>query len=334
LLFAADIRSCGRQSAEALNGMISIERILCPASLPPESDEALGFAVSLAHAFKAALFVCHCAGKPSLITIGAAPPPSGGQVRKMLADSFARYLGRADDSRALRWKVVVESGKDVGEEIVREARALRTDLIVMRSRRSRVAALLGSTAEHVSRTAACPVLVIRPPEQCRTPNCSNVKPRFSRVLVSHDFSSGSELALSYALSIAQKYRADLHLIHVLPEVVEDEPELAWVQPGVESAYHRAARRLQNSVPEEVYRWSKVTNAVRWGKPYREVLAYSRQNNIDLICMGAQGRDFGLEALFGSNVDRVLRQATCSVLIARPLRPATHAPLNLNIKAAY
>jgi nucleotide-binding universal stress UspA family protein len=57
-------------------------------------------------------------------------------------------------------------------------------------------------------------------------------------------------------------------------------------------------------------------------PYREVLAYAREQNADLACMGALGRDFGLQALFGSNVDRVLRQAACPVLIARPLKPAT------------
>jgi hypothetical protein len=38
-------------------------------------------------------------------------------------------------------------------------------------------------------------------------------------------------------------------------------------------------------------------------------------------MGTRGAGFGMRALFGSNVDRVLRQAPCPVLIASPLRPA-------------
>jgi nucleotide-binding universal stress UspA family protein len=297
--------------------MINIERILCLVNSAPESDQALGFAVGLARAYNAKLFVCHCAGAPVLITIGATGTDRV-QARKLLADSFVRHRDD-NDSRELYWQVIiVESGKDVGEEIVREACAGRVELIVMRSRRSGVAALLGSTAEHVSRTASCPVLVIHPQERGRKGG-RNGGAMFRRVLVSHDFSSGSELALSYALSIAQKQGAELHLIHVLPEPQTGEP-VAW-EPGVESAYHRALRRLKNSVPGEVYRHCKVLNVVRWGKPYREVLAYSRDQEIDLVCLGAQGRDFGLEALFGSNADRVLRQAPCSVLIARPLRPA-------------
>jgi nucleotide-binding universal stress UspA family protein len=54
-----------------------------------------------------------------------------------------------------------------------------------------------------------------------------------------------------------------------------------------------------------------------GKHYREVLAYAEEQEIDLICMGVRGAGFDLRALFGSNTDRVLRQAPCPVLIARP-----------------
>jgi nucleotide-binding universal stress UspA family protein len=73
----------------------------------------------------------------------------------------------------------------------------------------------------------------------------------------------------------------------------------------------------------------VRHVVRWGKPYREMLAYAREQHINLLCMGALGRDFGSEALFGSNVDRVVRQASCPVLIARPLQAAIASPLNLH-----
>ena len=66
-------------------------------------------------------------------------------------------------------------------------------------------------------------------------------------------------------------------------------------------------------------WCKIENLVREGQPYREVPAYAEEHDIDLICMGVRGAGFSLRALFGSNVDRVLRQAPCPVLIARPLR---------------
>jgi len=306
--------------------MITLERILCPAPVPPESHEAMCLAASLSRAYKARLFICHCvttAILPNLLNRGA---PNGG-VRKELTEWLEQHIGLSDPSQP-RWKViVVENAKDCGEEIVRTAREQRIDLIVM-SRRSR-AALLGSTAEQVSRTASCPVLIVHQQESDEEIK-SNKSEGFKRVLVSHDFSSSSELALSYAISIAQKFKSELHLMHVLPEPEEDETEIALTPVGVETAYQRAARRLLDSVPEEVYQNCTVTHTVRWGKPYREVLAYVREQDIDLACMGALGSDFGLEALFGSNVDRVVRQAPCSVLIARPLKPAVTTHIDVGM----
>jgi nucleotide-binding universal stress UspA family protein len=142
----------------------------------------------------------------------------------------------------------------------------------------------------------------------------------ARVLVAYDFSDYSELALKYGLSIAQEHQAELHLLHVLPPRSVDDPEIAWYPVQGESAYHTAARRLQRVVPAEVHVWCDVKTAVSEGHPYREILHYAEKNEIDLINVGAHGAGFGMRALFGSNVDRVLRQASCPVLVARPLRP--------------
>jgi len=218
-----------------------------------------------------------------------------------------------------RWRFVIAASEDVDEEIIEQAQLANADLIVMRSRRRpHRAALLGSTAESVCRNAPCPVLVMHNDQR----NFVNDELRvdLKRVLVGYDFSDYSELALKYALSIAQEQQAQLHLLHVLPPNSVNEPEIAWYPNKGESAYHSAARRLQRVVPAEVHLWCNVKTAVSEGHPYREILNYAEMNKIDLISVGAHGAGFGMRALFGSNVDRVLRQAPCPVLVARPLRP--------------
>jgi nucleotide-binding universal stress UspA family protein len=310
--------------------MISIERIFCPVSLPLHSDEALPHAISLARSHNARVIICYCAGEPVVIAPDATAA-SKVQITKVLEDSLSSCLRTADAGRVRCEVVVGESGKDIGENIVSLAYEQHADMIVMRSRRSSIPALLGSIAEQVSRTALCPVLITR--SQVRDWKCElNGKAKFRKLLVSHDFSGASELALSYALSIALKLRADVHLIHVLSPPDEDEPEVAWGPLGIESAFYRVTKRLQSSVPEEVYRECRVQPVVRWGKPYREILAYVREQEIDLICIGSQGRDFGLASLFGSNVDRVLRQASCPVLVARPIKQAVRTSVDKRILA--
>jgi nucleotide-binding universal stress UspA family protein len=144
-----------------------------------------------------------------------------------------------------------------------------------------------------------------------------------RILVAYDFSDYSELALKYGLSMAQEHQAELHLLHVLPPRSVSDPEIAWYPVKGNNAYHSAAWRLQRAVPEDIHLWCGVKTAVSEGHAYREILNYADKNEIDLICVGAHGAGFGMRALFGSNVDRVLRQAPCPVLVARPLKPKVH-----------
>jgi len=139
-----------------------------------------------------------------------------------------------------------------------------------------------------------------------------------KLLVATDFSVHSELALQYGLSLAQEYQSELHLVHVMSGSRSTEAEIAWTSQENEGPYHAAARRLHESIPAEVHLWSNVTHAVREGKAHREIVAYAVGQDVDLICLGAHGQGFKIGSLFGTTTDRVLRQAPCPVLVARPL----------------
>jgi nucleotide-binding universal stress UspA family protein len=288
--------------------MIDIERILCPTDLSPYSGNAVRYALALARAHEAELILLHCTNEMDTeAELG------------LLETSLLQHL-TPGDLKGARWRVVVAPADEVDEEIMRRAQLERVDLIVMRSRRRpHRAALLGSTAESVSRSAPCPVLVMHSDE--REFITDALKVDLKRVLVAYDFSDYAELALRYGLSMAQEHQAELHLLHVLPPRSVNEPEIAWYPVKGESAYHTAARRLQRVVPADVHLWCPVTTAVSEGNPYREILNYAEKNEIDLISVGAHGAGFGMRALFGSNVDRVLRQAPCPVLVARTLKPS-------------
>ena len=287
--------------------MINIKRVLCPTDLSPYSGNAVRYALALARAHGAELILLHC-------TNGT----DGDEELGLLESSMLQHLNPAD-LIGVNWRAVVAPADHVDEEIMRRAQLERVDLIVMRSRRRpHRAALLGSTAESVCRSAPCPVLVMHSDEREFVNN--ELRVDLKRVLVAYDFSDYAELALNYGLSIAQEHQAELHLLHVLPPRSVNEPEIAWYPVKGESAYHTAARRLQRVVPAEVHLWCEVKTAVSEGNPYREILNYAEKNGIDLISIGAHGAGFGMRALFGSNVDRVLRQAPCPVVVARPLKP--------------
>lgn len=291
--------------------MINLQSILCPTDLSPDSDEALRYAIALARAYEAKLVICHCIESPAFNTDAGRE-----QIRKLIEDAIGAHLAFGSLS-SLNYEISIFEGTP--DTCIPQTAAMRhVDLIVMRSRRRPVAAaLLGSTAEAVCRTAPCPVMVTHPHEHewvGKTTGQIDLK----RILVAHDFSNDSELALSYGLLLAQEYQAEVHLMHVLPYA--PVPAASGMSMNESEAFEEATKRLQGSIPEEVYLWCKVKQAIRSGQPYREILTYAEEQNIDLICMGVHGAGFAMRALFGSNADRVLRQAPCPVLITRPLRP--------------
>ena len=290
-----------------------IERILCPTDLTPGSDAALRYGAALARAYDAELVQIYCKdgaqGQAETVVANA---------DELMKTAFLQFASRGE-VKALKWQSWIINCEDPGDCITREAAKQRADLIVMRSRRRpHRAALLGSVAESVSRTAPCPVLVIHTDERDWIVESDN-QIGLKRVLVAYDFSDHSELALRLGLLIAQEYQAELHLLHVLPPFTLEEPEISWYPLGKEGVYHKAARRLQKAVPGEAHLWCTIKNVISEGQPYREIIHYADRNQIDLVCIGAHGAGFGLLTLFGSNVDRVLRQAPCPVLVARPLK---------------
>ncbi len=297
--------------------MINIKRILCPIDLTQPAGHVLHYAFALSRTYEAELILLYCES-------GAPTEGTSQKLNAYKAELFESILFEqigAPDLNPSQWRTLVVETDEIGEEITRVAEVEGADLIVMRSRRRpHRAALLGSTAETVSRRAPCPVLVMHNDEHEWVSEGLQID--LKRILIAYDFSDYSELALRYGLSIAQEHQAELHVLHVLPPRSVNEPEIAWSPLKNESAYHNAARRLQRAVPAEAYLWCRIRHVVSEGQPYRELLNYAENNEIDLISVGAHGAGFGMRALFGSNVDRVLRQSPCPVLVARPLRHKT------------
>ena len=91
--------------------------------------------------------------------IGSQPAYSTSQeVERLFGEMIAKHNNN-DMGTPFDWEGIVVEG-DTATEVARVAAEQRTDLIVMYSRRMpRAATLLDSTAEAISRTAPCPVLI-------------------------------------------------------------------------------------------------------------------------------------------------------------------------------
>lgn len=298
--------------------MISLRQILCPVDTSEFSKRALEHAVALGTWYAAhltVLFVRPLALPPAL-WFGAptALPFEGPVEREQTAGAVRDYVREATGAEPA---VLVAEGSVV-PEILRVAAELPADLIVMGTHGAGgfERLLLGSTTEKTLRKARCPVLTVpRLTDADQPPRVT-----FGTIVCGVDRSAASRRALTYALSLAQEAGGRLVLVHAIEDLSEEDARFAHhfntpdclneIAPAIRADYEAL-------VPEEARVWCRLEVRVPQGKPYRELLAVSRDCGADLIVLGTSGASMP----FGTTIQHVLREAACPVLAV----PASHAP---------
>ncbi|MCI0748019.1 MAG: universal stress protein [Verrucomicrobia subdivision 3 bacterium] len=146
---------------------------------------------------------------------------------------------------------------------------------------------------------------------------SEAKLKVRTIVVPVDFSPESKKALQYASKLAAKLGSGLQLVHVVEPAsfVDDLPNIALLRPDQEVA-KEARVRLQSLMTDEVDRSIPVQAAVRIGKPYHEIVSFAKTGDADLIVISTHGYTGLKHALLGSTAERVVRHATCPVLVVR------------------
>jgi nucleotide-binding universal stress UspA family protein len=141
-----------------------------------------------------------------------------------------------------------------------------------------------------------------------------------RVLAPTDFSSHSEKAVRFACGLAERFGADLHLVHVLSEIIPAGPDplLMPVMPAqfYQENEERAKETLQRLLDPSWGKPKATVSAVRWGSPVEAIVDYAGEQNIDLIVIATHGRTGLSHVLLGSVAERIVRESPCPVLTIR------------------
>jgi nucleotide-binding universal stress UspA family protein len=140
------------------------------------------------------------------------------------------------------------------------------------------------------------------------------------ILVPIDFSVHSKNALKYAIPIAEKFHASLHLVYVVEPTIYPA-DLGFGQvvlPGVEDELReKGGEELESLIEREIGGRVAATCAVRTGNPHQEILREASERGVDMIVVATHGHSGVEHMLFGSTADRIVRNARCPVLTVRP-----------------
>lgn len=145
------------------------------------------------------------------------------------------------------------------------------------------------------------------------------------ILFPTDFSELSQAAEQSACDLADRFGAELHVLHVLSDVFLTIPQTAaalLISPDALEGEVAGAEEAIQKVPPSVWASGrKVVRAVRIGSTYGTIVEYALENAIDLIVLGTHGHTGLKHVLLGSVAERVVQHAPCSVLTVPSDMPA-------------
>ena len=142
-------------------------------------------------------------------------------------------------------------------------------------------------------------------------------PGIGTILVPTDFSAPSTEAVRYASTLAGQCGARLCLVFVyVPLMIADGLEGYAVVRSNEQMVKQARRRLATFARNEVDETIPVQREVRIGAPHREIVNAAKDARADLIVIATHGYTGLKHAFIGSTAERVVRHASCPVLVVR------------------
>ncbi len=141
-----------------------------------------------------------------------------------------------------------------------------------------------------------------------------------RILFPTDFSEPAAEAQQYAMALADRFGAELHLLHVVvpPVVPFPDSPTSWTMP--ESGLKEQVLSAEQRLAKEIGSWAeerRTVSTVKVGFAVEEIVEYARDCTIDLIVVGTHGLKGISHLLMGSVAEKLVRIATCPVLTVHP-----------------
>jgi len=294
---------------------VEINNIFCATDLSDFSNHAVSWGIALAQEFGAKLYVCHVIDFPTTITYGDGPIFFVDQQNQAIGNAHKQLDELVGDTK-IRWEPMVTIGH-AGDEISRLAKEQNVDLAITATHgRSGLKRLIvGSVTERLMHTLHCPLMIVRGPENDLN-ILSDKGLKFRKILVGCDFSRDAELAFQHALSLAQEFQAELHLVHVMEPPVYMDLLKTSAEYGEELQHElqiRIRNKLKEMVPLEAFNWCTPQTVLLDGQSHEELIRYAKTNKMDLIVLGVRGQGLVERLFIGSTTDRVVRQTPCPVL---------------------
>ena len=162
--------------------------------------------------------------------------------------------------------------------------------------------------------------------------------KIKRIVVGIDFSSYAEQARRRALEMAAAQSAKVYLVHAF-EDSDYQGQQSWLLR--DRNFDELLKRSRDLAREQLEKLAKeeppgveVRIELSDMEPYEAIVDAAKRHKADLVVIGTHGRT-GFERLkLARNTERIVRNSTCSVLVARASKADLSAPRRILVPTDF
>jgi universal stress protein A len=140
---------------------------------------------------------------------------------------------------------------------------------------------------------------------------------FRQILVPVDFSEPSRQMVQCAIQFAQRFDAKLTLLHVVEPLATPDFDAFPLAAEPAKVIRTVKARMELLCKQEGLQAPLLHDVqVREGKAFQVIVETARRSRMDLIIIATHGYTGLTHVLLGSTTERVVRHASCPVLVVR------------------
>jgi len=138
----------------------------------------------------------------------------------------------------------------------------------------------------------------------------------SKIVVPTDFSEPANKALAYAIELATKANASIHILHVNQVAMVDATMPAETYQVFVKEIEQATEQAFKELSETILVQTKIEYTLKslYGFVAEEICDYANELEADLIIMGTTGASGAAEILIGSNAASTVTKSGVPVLV--------------------
>ena len=144
-------------------------------------------------------------------------------------------------------------------------------------------------------------------------------PEIRKILFTTDFSECSETPKRFAVFLAQSYKAELLVMHVIERAAIGAQayfENIPITPIYDQLKNNVEIQMSKQFTKEEHDAVSITEIIEHGNTVQAITDCAQEAKADIIVMGTHGRCGLNHAIMGSVAEKVVRSAPCPVLTIR------------------